>query len=81
MKVCRSLRLAVNIYIFAGGVLSVSFNPSMKQLASGSDDNTVMVWNFKPQLRAFKFVAGVSNALICFMIFWKCIVRGEICAG
>lgn len=27
----------------------------MKQLVSGSLDNCVMVWNFKPQLRAFRF--------------------------
>ncbi|KXS21676.1 WD40 repeat-like protein [Gonapodya prolifera JEL478] len=37
-------------------VTSVSFRPSMTQLASGSMDNSVMVWNFKPQLRAFRFV-------------------------
>ncbi len=27
----------------------------MKQLVSGSLDGCVMVWNFKPQLRAFRF--------------------------
>lgn len=27
----------------------------MKQLVSGSADNTVMIWNFKPQLRAYRF--------------------------
>ena len=27
----------------------------MKQLVSGSLDNCVMVWNFKPQLRAYRF--------------------------
>jgi centriolar protein POC1 len=36
-------------------VTSVAFNPNMKQLVSGSLDNHVMVWNFKPQLRAFRF--------------------------
>lgn len=36
-------------------VTSVAFNPNMKQLVSGSVDSTVMVWNFKPQLRAFRF--------------------------
>ena len=34
---------------------SVAFNTNMKQLVSGSLDNHVMVWNFKPQLRAFRF--------------------------
>ena len=31
-------------------VNSVSFNPNMRQLASGADDNTLMVWNFKAQV-------------------------------
>lgn len=35
---------------------SVSFKPNMTQLASGSMDHSVMIWNFKPQLRAFRFV-------------------------
>ena len=37
-------------------VTSVSFSPSLKQLASGSGDQCVMLWNFKPQLRAFRFI-------------------------
>lgn len=36
-------------------VTSVAFNHNMKQLISGSLDGCVMVWNFKPQLRAFRF--------------------------
>lgn len=36
-------------------VTSVCFNHNMKQLVTGSLDNCVMVWNFKPQLRAFRF--------------------------
>ena len=28
----------------------------MTQLASSSLDHSVMIWNFKPQLRAFRFV-------------------------
>ena len=39
-----------------GIVTSVSFKPSMTQIASSGEDNTVMVWNFKPQLRAYRFV-------------------------
>jgi len=38
-----------------GAVNCVAFNPSMKQIASGGADKMVMLWNFKPQLRAFKF--------------------------
>jgi WD40 repeat protein len=37
-------------------VSSVSFSPTLKQLASGSGDNCIMLWNFKPQLRAFRFI-------------------------
>jgi len=37
------------------GVTSVVFNSTMKQLVSGSLDGCVMVWNFKPQLRAYRF--------------------------
>ena len=37
-------------------VTAVAFNANMKQLVSGSLDGCVMVWNFKPQLRAFRFV-------------------------
>lgn len=36
-------------------ITSVVFNSSMKQLISGSLDSTVMVWNFKPQMRAYRF--------------------------
>jgi len=36
-------------------VNSVAFNPNMKQLISGSQDGCLMIWNFKPQLRAFRF--------------------------
>lgn len=27
----------------------------MKQIISGSKDSSLMVWNFKPQLRAYKY--------------------------
>ena len=39
------------------------FNPNMKQLVSGGADATVMVWNFKLQLRAFRFV-GHKDAVL-----------------
>lgn len=38
-----------------GAVTSVSFDPHVRQLASASRDHCVMVWNFKPTLRAFRF--------------------------
>ena len=37
-------------------VNSVAFNPNLKQIASGSNDGTVMVWNFKALQRPFRFV-------------------------
>jgi WD40 repeat protein len=38
------------------GVLCLAFKKTMTQLASGSQDHTVMAWNFKPGMRAFRFV-------------------------
>ncbi|KAJ3203926.1 POC1 centriolar protein A [Entophlyctis luteolus] len=37
-------------------ITDLAFKPSMTQLASGSMDCSVMVWNFKPGMRAFRFV-------------------------
>ena len=45
-------------------VQSLSFNPNMKQLASGAADAGVMMWNFKPSLRAFRFV-GHQVRVLC----------------
>ena len=36
-------------------VTSVVFNPNMKQLVSGSLDGSIMIWNFKPHLRAYRY--------------------------
>ena len=32
----------------------VVYLPSMKQVVSGGADGSLMVWNFKPQLRAYR---------------------------
>lgn len=45
-----------------GPVTSVAFSPTMRQLASGSTDGCVMVWNFRPQMRAFRFVGHKVGA-------------------
>lgn len=37
-------------------VICSTFNPNLKQVVSGSKDSTVMVWNFKPNMRPFRFV-------------------------
>lgn len=39
-----------------GAINSLAFSADMRQLASGSLDHTVMVWNFRPQLRAYRYV-------------------------
>ena len=44
-----------------GYITSVSFNPTLTKLASGSADNSVMMWNFKPQLRAFKYIGHTDR--------------------
>ncbi|XP_062611577.1 uncharacterized protein LOC134273392 [Saccostrea cucullata] len=44
-------------------VCSLDFNPNMKQLASVSMDSCLMVWNFKPQMRAYRFV-GHKDAVM-----------------
>lgn len=37
-------------------VTCVAFSPSLKHLASSSGDHCIMLWNYKPQLRAFRFI-------------------------
>lgn len=39
-----------------GHVTSVCFNPNGRQVASGGVDGFTMLWNFKENMRAFKFV-------------------------
>jgi hypothetical protein len=56
-----------------GGVSSVAFSPSVKQIASGSADNTVMLWNFKAQMRAFRFlghkVSSQSSTIAACLLY------------
>lgn len=49
-------------------VTSVAFNHNMKQLISGGLDGCVMVWNFKPQLRAFRFAGHKVGTLSCLSL-------------
>ncbi|GBG77627.1 hypothetical protein CBR_g24073 [Chara braunii] len=51
-------------------VTGVAFNRNMKQLISCSLDGCVMVWNFKPQLRAFRY--GGHKAPVCSVAFSPC---------
>ena len=43
-------------------VTAVAFNPNMKQLITASLDNSLMVWNFKPQMRAYRFAGHKVRA-------------------
>ncbi|XP_041853833.1 POC1 centriolar protein homolog B isoform X1 [Melanotaenia boesemani] len=43
-------------------VTCADFNPNRKQLASGSVDKTLMIWNLAPKARAFRFV-GHQDAI------------------
>jgi hypothetical protein len=45
-----------------GGVSSLAFNPNMRQLVSGGLDGDVLVWNFKPSLRAYRFAGHTARA-------------------
>lgn len=46
------------------GVTSVAFNSNMRQVVSGGADGAVMLWHFKPTLRAFRFL-GHRGAVTC----------------
>jgi len=39
----------------SGPVNALVFNPNMRQVVSGGEDGCVLVWNFKPSLRAYRF--------------------------
>ena len=38
-----------------GAVNALVFNPNMRQLVSGGEDGSLLVWHFKPSLRAYRF--------------------------
>jgi centriolar protein POC1 len=37
-------------------ITGICFNPNLKQVISSSLDGTLMVWNFKPSLRPYRFI-------------------------
>jgi WD40 repeat protein len=36
-------------------ITSIDFCPTMKRCASGGMDSLLMIWNFKPMMRVFKY--------------------------
>jgi centriolar protein POC1 len=49
-------------------VTAVAFNPTLKQLASSSLDSSIMVWNLKQKIRAFRCVNALGLLLItCYV--------------
>ena len=44
----------------SGAVSSLQWSRAGSHLASGGADSTVMVWSFKPTLRAFRFVGHTA---------------------
>lgn len=67
-KNCEDPELSRTFKGHRGTITGLSFAPDMKQLASSSMDSSVMLWNFKPTLRAFKYighdVSGFKNLLM-----------------
>ncbi|KAI9217382.1 WD40-repeat-containing domain protein [Blastocladiella britannica] len=43
-----------------GAVLALAFRPNLAQVASASADHAVLVWNFKPGLRAFRYLGHTA---------------------
>jgi WD40 repeat protein len=47
-----------------GAVTSVAFSPSVRQVATGSADGTLLVWALHPAARALR-LAGHAGAVTC----------------
>ena len=58
-----------------GAVNALVFNPNMRQLISGGEDGSLLVWHFKPSLRAYRFTGHKVRA-------WQTqALWGERCLG
>jgi centriolar protein POC1 len=47
-----------------GPIHALDFNVNMKQLAGASLDHCVYVWNFRQQLRAFRFMGHTVSSIL-----------------
>ena len=60
------------------GVTACAFNPNMKQLVSASSDNSLMIWNFKPSMRAYRFAGHADSVLsVAYSPQGECIASGS----
>ena len=73
----RVLTSTVAVCVCLGVLMSLLNNLRVLQLISGSNDGSVMVWNFKPQLRAFRF-SGHKAAVLTVAY---CPVTGLVASG
>lgn len=55
-------------------VTSLSFSPTLKHLASGSGDNNIMLWNFKPQLRAFRYLGHKVSMIVHYFVLFLLLI-------
>lgn len=60
-----------------GAINSLAFSTDMRQLASGSLDHTVMVWNFRPQLRAYRYIGHTVSRRPSFVSLGAAVHGGE----
>lgn len=51
-----------------GPIHALDFNVNMKQLAGASLDHCVYVWNFRQQLRAFRFTGHTVSLPVCLHV-------------
>ena len=60
------------------GVTACAFNPNMKQLVSSSGDHSLMIWNFKPSMRAYRFAGHKDSVLsVAYSPQGECIASGS----
>ena len=60
-----------------GAVTACAFNPNMKQIVTSSKDHSLMIWNFKPSMRAYRFTGHTAPVLsVAYSPQGECIASG-----